>query len=159
MAEVRDLDDRLNSALAWLITGNTVEAAKICGVPDRTIRDWMTKDWWEAILQEARATKQKELDAVWTRIIHKAAEAINDRLTEGDPVLTKMGEIRRIPVKAKDLSFILSVITDKRNLARGEPTSRSEKRTVEESLKNVADRLESFDSPTKSDTKDISIKH
>src|SRR3990170_7635876 len=125
--EPRDLDDRLNAALAWLITGNTVEASKICAVPDRTIRDWMSRDWWEAVLEEARRTKQKELDAVWTRIIHRAAESINDRLTEGDHTVTKAGQILRIPVRARDLATILSVITDKRALARGEPTSRSEK--------------------------------
>lgn len=142
------MDDRLDAALAWLITGSTVEASKVCGVPDRTIRDWMTKDWWEPVLEEARKAKQKELDAVWTRIIHKAAIEINDRLDNGDSVLNKNGAVVKLPVKAKDLSFILSVITDKRNLARGEPTSRRESKTVEESLKVVADRLESFDKPS-----------
>ena len=155
MAETRTIDDRLSAALAWLITGNTVEASKICGIPDRTIRDWMSKDWWEPILEEARKSKQKELDAVWTRIIHKAAVEINDRLDNGDATLNKFGDIKRVPIKAKDLSFILSVVADKRALARGEPTSRSEKKTVEESLKVVADRLESFDPPTKSDTEKL----
>lgn len=153
MPEIRTIDDRLDAALAWLITGNTVEASKLCGVPDRTIREWMSKEWWEPILEEARKAKQKELDAVWTRIIHKAAVEINDRLDNGDSVVTKFGKIEKLPIRARDLSFILSVVADKRALARGEPTSRSEKKTVEESLNSVAKRLESFDKP------DVSVKH
>lgn len=143
MAETRTIDDRLSAALAWLITGNTVEASKICGVPDRTIRDWMSKDWWEPVLEEARKSKQKELDAVWTRIIHKAAIEINDRLDNGDATLTKDGSIKKVPIKAKDLSFILSVVADKRALARGEPTSRREsKSSTEEGLRSISDAIE-----------------
>lgn len=140
-----DLDDKLQAALAWIMVGSTEEASRLCGVPGRTIRYWMEQSWWENVVDEARKVKQKELDGLWTGLIHKAATEVKERLEEGDETLDKQGNIRRTKIKAKDLAVILSIVVDKRALLRGEPTARRETRSTQDTLNDVATALEKFD--------------
>ena len=147
--ERHDLDDRLSAALAWIMVGSTEEASRLCGVPGRTIRYWMEQSWWEAVVDEARKAKQKELEGLWTGLIHKAANAINDRLDKGDETVSKAGNIVHTKIKAKDLAVILSIVVDKRALLRGEPTARRETKTTAEALNDVAQKMEQFDKSIK----------
>ncbi len=145
MAAPWPMDDRIQAAVAWLITGSVEEAGKLCNIPPRTIRDWMTKGWWEEVLGEAKTIKQKELDAVWTGLIHKSTTELRKRLDDGDPVMTKTGEVKFMPVKARDLAVIMAITTDKRALSRNQPTSRVEKITIEERLTRIGSKLEELD--------------
>jgi hypothetical protein len=70
-----------------------------------------------------RNEKQDELDASYTRVIHKAQEALIDRLEHGDEVITRTGERMRKAVTAKDLATIGGIQFDKRQIARNLPTS------------------------------------
>lgn len=140
-----DMDSRVQAAIAWLITGDSEEAGRLVNIPARTIRDWMKMPWWEEVLAEARTTKQKELDALWTGLIHKATSSLRNRLDQGDPMMTKAGEIKYVPVKSKDLAIILSIAVDKRALLRNQPTSRVEKITIEEKLDRIGDKLVELD--------------
>jgi len=140
-----DMDSRIQAAIAWLITGDSEEAGRLCNIPGRTIRDWMKLPWWEEILAEARTIKQKELDALWTGLIHKSTTALRERLDQGDAILTKSGEIKYLPVKAKDLAIITSIAVDKRALLRNQPTSRVEKITIEEKLDRIGNKLVELD--------------
>lgn len=135
------VEDKIEAAIAWLITGSSVEAGKLSGVNDRTIRNWMQQTWWEDILKEAQGRKQKELDALWTGLIHKTATEIKDRIDNGETVITKTGE-KKIPVKAKDLAVIMAIAVDKRALARGQATHRTEKINVDERLNKLGNKLE-----------------
>lgn len=147
-----EMEVRLEAAIAYLITGNTEDAGKLCNVPGRTIRDWMKTAWWEDVLSEARTIKQKELDALWTGLIHKSTSKLRERLDDGDPILTKAGEIKYLPVKAKDLAIITSIAVDKRALLRGQPTSRTEKVTIEERLDRIGSKLVELDQPSQKET-------
>jgi len=154
MSERHDFETKLEVAIAYLMTGSSYEAARLCNVPGRTIRYWMQESWWEDILSEARTVKQKELDAIWTGLIHKAADSLRKRLDEGDVVLDKWGKERNLPVKAKDLALIMSMVTDKRALARGQATSRKETVSIDKKMealqqgfKKIAEQDES-DGPT-----------
>ena len=66
---------------------------------------------------------EDELDVMLTNIIHEASAGIHDRLTLGDTYVAKDGSHKRIPVKAKDLAYISSIMFDKRALMRGDITS------------------------------------
>lgn len=137
------VEDKIEAAIAWLITGSSEEAGKFCQIPGRTIRSWMQQPWWEDILKEAQGRKQKELDAVWTGLIHKTAVELRDRIDNGETVVnTKTGTERKVPVKAKDLAIVMSIVVDKRALARGQATHRTEKVNVDERLSKIGNRLE-----------------
>lgn len=145
MTERREysIDEKIEAAIAWLVTGSSEEAGKFSGVPGRTIRYWMQQTWWEDILKEAQGRKQKELDAVWTGLIHSTAKQIKDRIDNGDSYVSKTGELKRVPVKAKDLAVVMAIAVDKRALARGQATHRTEKVNIDERLDKLGNKLES----------------
>src|SRR3990170_2331875 len=155
MPKEYDIETRIQAAIAWLITGDTETAGELCGITGRTIRYWQTQPWWEDVLKEAQGIKQKELDALWTGLIHKSAKELRDRLDNGDPTVVK-GEIKRVPVKAKDLAFIAQTIADKRAILRGQATQRIEKVSIDQKLDKITDRLKEVTKSIEDDIKEIS---
>lgn len=141
MSTPHDFTTKLEAAIAYLMTGSTEEAGRMVNVPGRTIRSWTQESWWEDVIKEAQTVKQKELDAIWTGLIHKAADKLRTTIDEGETVLTKTGETKKIPVKAKDLAIIMSIAVDKRALMRGQATSRKETVTIEKKLDMIADKF------------------
>jgi len=137
-----DVETKIEVAIAWLITGSIEKASEMTAIPARTIRDWTKQLWWDDVVDTAKGIKQKELDALWTGLIHKSADALRDRVDNGDSVLDKFGNIKKVPIKGKDLAFITAIAVDKRALARGQATSRTERISIEEKLKKIGDELE-----------------
>jgi hypothetical protein len=105
----------------YVVLGNWQAVSKATGIPHRTCTSWAHAPWFATLFAEVRAEKGAELDGAFTRIIHKAADEILDRLENGDAVLID-GEVKRRPVSARDLAMINGIIYDKRALARNEPT-------------------------------------
>jgi hypothetical protein len=142
MAARRPITDRLEAALAWVITGDDYAAAALCGVPRETIRDWRSDASWSALMDQARKIRQGELEAKFTKIIHKAVEEVADRLETGDVVISKTGEAVHKKVSARDAAWIYAVTTDKRAVMRGEASSISGKASNKESLSDKKAELE-----------------
>lgn len=135
--------DKLRAALAYLISGNSIDASKNCGIPDKTIRDWTRETWWADYIAEARKEKNDELDAAFTSIMHKAVGEVQDRIENGDEVLEpKTGTKHRRKVSARDATLIAAVLTDKRAILRGEPTRISKTVSEKDRLKDLAKDLE-----------------
>ncbi len=132
-----DMDSKLEAAIAWLMTGSFDSASKLCNIPARTIRDWSQSAWWEDVLADANSKKQKELDACWTGLIHDATSSLRDMVQNGEAVLTKNGNVKRVPIKARDMATIINMAVEKRALSRGQATSRTEKITVEQRLDKI----------------------
>jgi hypothetical protein len=137
--EPHSVEAKLEAAVAYLITGNSEEAGEIVGIPGRTIRYWMKQSWWEDIIAEARTVKQKELDAIWTSLIHHSAKQLRERLQKGDEVVLKDGTIVSAAVKARDLALIMATAVDKRAVMRGEVTNRKETVSTEKKLQELED--------------------
>lgn len=150
------LEDKIRAAFAYIITGNTVDAASICGIPDRTIREWTETTWWSDLVLEAKHSKNTELDALYTRIIEQAVKGVEERITFGDEVVTKDGDKVRKAIPARDLSIIAATFQDKRAIIRGEPTSISKRISESDRLKEIASGLESVASENK-DKKEVLV--
>jgi hypothetical protein len=140
----RPITDKLAAALAWLMTGSADEAETLCGVPARTIRGWTAEESWALFMEQARREKQSQLDAKFTAIIHKATDAILDRLEHGDEVVTKDGRTVKRAVGIRDLSVVKAIAFDKRNIARGMPTSISARGDQKKHLADVKKELENM---------------
>ncbi len=114
----------MQAAMAYVTTGNSVQAAKHCPqVSAKLIREWKrTATWWPQAVQECRKMKSEELDGLLTNVIHKSTDQLIDRLQNGDVHTNSKGEIHRAPVSAQKLATILAIAWDKRNLQRGEYT-------------------------------------
>lgn len=139
----RDTEDRLRAAMAYLITGNSLDASKVCGIPDKTIRDWTREVWWADFIGECRKEKNEELDAAFTSIIHLAVGEVKDRIINGDEVIdTKTGSKNRKKVSARDATLVAAVLVDKRAISRGEPTRISKTLSEKDRLKTLAEDLE-----------------
>ena len=156
MAKKYTVEEKLQAAMAYLITGNSVDAGKVCGMPDKTIRDWTREAWWSDFIAEARRDKNDELDACFTDIIHKAVGEVRDRIQAGDPVVQKDGTISRKPVSARDATLVAAVLVDKRAILRGEPTRISKSISEKDRLKDLAKDLEDVIGVTETD-KGVSI--
>src|SRR6185295_16646801 len=113
-----DINDRITVAVNWLITGSVKETSTLTGIAERTIRDWMSRPWWDTLLEEAKDIKQNELDSLWTQIIHIATEQLKDRLMNGDVVLNRAGKTVRVPIKASQLTLVAAIASDKRDRVR-----------------------------------------
>lgn len=142
----RPISDRLQAALCWIITGSAKEAGELCGIPGRTILNWMEEPSWEILVAEARKIRQGELDAKFTRVIHKAMDELVDRLDRGDEVVTKNGDTVRRKVSAREAAWIAGVLSDKRAILRGTPTSISSKVGGKEERDTLKKQLEALGS-------------
>lgn len=135
--------EKLRAAMAYLITGNSVDASKVCGIPDKTIRDWTRETWWADFIADARKEKNDELDAAFTDILHKAIGQVKDRIEHGDEIVdAKTGTKNRRKVSARDATLVTAVLVDKRAILRGEPTRISKTISEKDRLKELAKDLE-----------------
>lgn len=142
--------DRIAAVVAWMVTGSMYKAEKYCNVPADTIARWKREsEWWPVLTQQVKKEKNDELEAMMTGILHQSLEGIMERLTEGDTFYdSKDGTTYKLPVKAKDAAVISAVLFDKRQLLRGDVTSRTEKVSTEQRLGKLKDQFEKFSNAT-----------
>ena len=132
-------EQKIAAVMAFMTTGTTKQAAKVCGVPQQTISDWKNKaDWWEDTLLECRKKKQDELDASFTSLVHSAVEKLEDRINQGDVKVDKTGNQYYVPMSGRDIAITMAVIFDKRQLLRGDPTARIEKVSEKDRINRLA---------------------
>lgn len=137
--------EKMNAVCIFAVSGNSRRVAELSGVPEGTIRAWKCTEWWNEILTRIHVEEDEELDTSLTKLVNKAVVAVNDRLDDGDWVYNpKMDKLIRKPVNAKDLAIVTAITIDKRQLLRGQPTSRVEKISQDERLLKLADQFKQF---------------
>lgn len=143
-------EDKIAAASAMMICGSSPKAASHLKrhygleIAESTIRWWAAEaSWWPDLMKVLRKEKDEELDAMQTDMIHKSAEELQDRLDQGDEVVTKDGDVVRKAVGARDLAIIHGTLYDKRALKRGDPTSKVE-RSDSEALAQLAEQFSNF---------------
>jgi len=138
-------EEKLRAVNAYLVTGSSIQAGKVAGIPHYTIRKWKQEaTWWPETVQELRKQLQDKLDGLLTGVIHDCIENLAERVTKGEQTITKDGRIVTKKVSARDLAIIAGTMFDKRALIRGDPTSRHEKISIESQLTQIAHKLEDW---------------
>lgn len=134
---------RIDAIFAYFVEGTIRGAARLIGMSEGTILSWAQSSWWKAAIQKVRELKADELDVQYTKIIDKTLEHLEDRLENGDERVTKMGEIVKVAVGARDLMVINAMAYDKRALQRGDPTAINGKTelTADDRNKALADQF------------------
>ncbi len=131
--------EKLDAACRFAVVGNSRRVAELTHIPEGTIRAWKCTEWWQEIQDRIIKEQDEELDSKLTKLVDKAVDEVNDRLDEGDWVYNpKLDKLVRKPVNAKDLAILTAITIDKRQLMRGQPTSRVEKVSQDEQLKTLA---------------------
>lgn len=116
-------EDKQRAVAAYAATGSFLKSAKLIGIPDATIRYWSKQPWWEEELRRADQQDTNELKSTYTRIAKRSAEALEDRLENGDEVVAKDGTIVKKQIPGKELAVIAAIATDKRKIAMEQPNT------------------------------------
>jgi len=132
---------KIASAALWCVLGSSVKVSKMIRIPDITIRSWYKEPWWHMAIREVRKAKNEEFDAKLTGLLDDTIVEIQDRLMNGETVVDKNGELKRVPVSTRNLATLMGIVYDKRALTRGDPTSKVVRVDTNEHLAEVAKKL------------------
>lgn len=131
------------AACAYVMLGACTRVAEVIGIPERTINDWTHTEWWPALIDQARAAKQDEIDAGLQEVLDQGIKQTLDRLKDGDYVYVQ-GDLKRKPVSARDAAIVTAVAFDKQRILRNLPTSISSS-GGESKLSAMAERLKKIE--------------
>jgi len=144
-------EQKVNAVMTYVMTGTIKKSAKIIGMPQQTLDKWKNKAvWWDDTVRECRKKKQDELDSMYTVLIHDIVDQVADRVENGDTKVDRNGVVTKIPMTGKDLAITMAVTFDKRQLLRGEATSRVEKVSEKERIERLADSFKEMSKKMKS---------
>lgn len=137
--------EKLNAVCVFAVAGNSRRVAEITNIPEATIRAWKTTEWWNEAIQRIVVEQDEELGTKLTKLVDKAVDAVNDRLENGNYVYNpKLDKLIRKPVDAKELAIVTAISIDKRQLLRGQPTSRTETISQDDKLKRLSEQFKNF---------------
>jgi len=139
---------RIAAVAAYAATGSVKKASDISKVTYETVRRWKKEDWWAEMLARVRQEKDQELDAKFTRTVDKVLDLIDERITKGETIYdTKRGTLVSVPMSSRDAVKVGALAIEKRQLIRGEPTSRTEhikSGEVKDKLTALAEEFKKF---------------
>lgn len=139
------IEKKVHAACLYAVTGNLEEVSKLTDIPKNHLKGLMVEQWWEDTVRQVRREENDQISAGMTVFIAKSLDAAIDRVEHGDYQLDlKTGVQHRVPVRLRDLAIPIGILVDKRNLLRGEATTRSEKLGQEDILKELGSKFESF---------------
>ena len=118
-------EEKREACAAYIVSGTAKLTSLNTGIPVQTLYGWMKTDWWKRLLEEVKWEHQELIEARLSDIVDKATEELVDRIKYGDVVITKDGERKRVPVKAKELDAIVDKHTKNLRLIRNQPTKLS----------------------------------
>lgn len=150
------LDRKVHAACVYGVTGSLDEASRLTDIPKNQLKVLMTEQWWTDTIKQIRQEENDLISAKMTHIIDNTLDAMQDRLENGDSYMVfdtvkdaeghyrKVERIFKLPVKMKDLTMPAGILTDKRQLLRGEATSITGKIAQEDILAELGKKFESF---------------
>jgi hypothetical protein len=140
---------RTDAATLWAATRNIETVSKLTKVPAPLIREWQSEPWFQNIVSRVVKDHNDVLDQALTSVIHKCVEQIQERLLEGDVKINlRTGDRYQVPVDARALASVMGTIFDKRQLVRGEATSRTETVSADKRLAQLQQEFIKFSQAT-----------
>lgn len=137
MSRIYSRDDKLQAAVAYVLSGSQVKAAESIGCTRQAIGHWQNigDEVWLECLEKAR----EAYDADLPHKLSGAMERILGKMLDG------LDEAR-----AKDCATMFGILFDKRQVISNKPTSiPASAADMERRLKDIAERLESKTKPAK----------
>ena len=113
---------KYKAAELFVILGRATDVAAQLDIPQQTVYSWIKQDWWETATAKAKRENAELIEAKASLVVQKAVDQLVDRIEHGDHVLDRFGEIKRVPVKARDLKGIAADFIDKIRVMRNQPT-------------------------------------
>lgn len=124
-------EDRRQAIAEYAIHGTLSKTSEYTGIPQQTLSDWAKNEWWQDAVREVRLQNKEVIESKYEQIILKGLDAQLERLSKGDPYVTKgkdedgsyVETVAYKPVSYRDLSTGNGIGFDKLRLIRNEPTS------------------------------------
>lgn len=131
-------EHRIEIATLWAATRNWKTVSELTGYTVGKLKKMKDEPWFQSIVARVIKDKNDELDASITDVIHRCGELLVDRLEKGNHLYNfKTRELVRVPLQSRDLVMALGILFDKRQLLRGEATSRTESTTSAQRLEGL----------------------
>lgn len=92
-------------AMTYVTCGSIKKTSRNTGVDRQTMRTWMRSSWWPAVAEACAELQAHKFRGRLYHIMDKALAALEERIEEGDVVLTRNGR-EMLPIKGKDLMAI-----------------------------------------------------
>lgn len=142
-------ETKIEAATLWAATRNIDTVSEYVKVSTYIIRKWQQEPWWNSVVSRVVKDHNDQLDQSLTQVIHKAAELMIDRLENGDERINfKTGERFKLPLDSRSLAVTMGIVFDKRQLLRGEATSRTEAVTSSQKLEELKEAFLKFHQAT-----------
>ena len=94
-------------------------ASKRTAVPESTIQRWLNEEGSDAVLNDLRTAIRREIAFKCAEVAVLAVDATKERLLNGDHKVLANGETVRVPVSAKDSTYIAGMMIDRHALLTG----------------------------------------
>lgn len=134
---------KIEAATMFAVTRNYEKTKELTGVAIHCLKKWSLEPWWDATIAEVKKLKNNQLDAKITEVLDQGIDLISDRFKEGEVYVDhRTKEQYRIPVKSKDAAIGISILFDKRQLLRGEATTRTETTSTEQKFLALKENFE-----------------
>lgn len=131
------------AAVIYAASGTMSKVSEILDVPITIIKHWMQESWWQEIVDQVHQEENDKITAKKTELINKTLNQIEDRINNGDTVVTKQG-LLKLPPKLRDLAHAENLLIEKRQLLRGEATKRVETLSPDKYLIDLAAQFKKF---------------
>jgi len=120
-SQLSDMSWQLRAVQLFSQTGNLAQVARELEMTIYELQKLTRTAWWMEELALLRREEMALTNVTLTRLLDKTLVALEDRLDNGDAVLTLTGK-EMVPLDAKTLIRIADVVFDKRQLVRNLPT-------------------------------------
>ena len=131
------------AATSYAVLGSARKVSKLTDIPERTIREWTTREWWEEMVGAARKRHQDKLDGRLTGIINKTTDQLLDRVVNGDKTVNpKTGEMVRKPMSGRDLAASFALLLDRRQVIRGDPSRITKATNIDKQMADIQKKME-----------------
>lgn len=133
---------KIEAVTLWLSMGNLRLVAATLNIPEMTLRNWRSTQWWKEVSDEIKLQDKIQFSATAQKVIAKSLEVIGDRLQNGDYIYDqKQGQLIRKPVSVRDATAVASAMIDKKVLLDKSEFQQETAESIEQRLEKLMNRF------------------
>lgn len=156
---------KIEAVQHYLLVGNLALTARVMGIPEITIRQWKTTEWWKNVVEDLKMQENMQLSAKLKNLVEASLVAVSDRLENGDFMYDqKTGQMIRKPVNIRDAHKVATDLMEKRTMLDKAAAPVQEQTQDVDRLEQLAEKFASFvlkkteQAPVIVDVTDVTIK-
>lgn len=129
----------------YLLVGNLALTARVMGIPEITIRQWKTTEWWKNVVEDLKLQENMQLSSKLKNLVEASLLQVSDRLENGDFMYDqKTGQMIRKPVNIRDAHKVATDLMEKRTMLEKAAAPAQESVQDDNRLEQLAEKFASF---------------